>query len=75
MTTAVARGGRVSLHSMTLDTWLANAVADADRRGLPALGPLLDALARATAALRAADWNADAADQDSAPVSPHPDAR
>ncbi|HEY5618860.1 MAG TPA: hypothetical protein VIK60_13035 [Vicinamibacterales bacterium] len=47
---------------MTLETWLDNAVRDAERRGLPALRPLLEALARATAVLRAADWNLDASD-------------
>ena len=41
---------------MTIDTWLEHAVADAERRGLPALRPLLEALARSTAALRSADW-------------------
>jgi hypothetical protein len=45
---------------MTTTTWLAMAIDDADRRGLPGLRPLLEALARSTAALRAADWNADA---------------
>jgi len=45
---------------MTIDTWLAAAIADADRRGLPDLKPLLEALARATSALRAADFNANA---------------
>jgi hypothetical protein len=40
--------------------WLAAAEADADRRGLPALKPLLQGLAVSTAALRAADWNDDA---------------
>ena len=38
---------------MTIDTWLAAAIADAERRGLPDLKPLLEALARATTALRA----------------------
>ena len=42
---------------MTVDEWLRHAVADAERRGLPALVPLLEMLARATATLRAADWN------------------
>jgi hypothetical protein len=37
--------------------WLAAAEADADRRGLPELKPLLQGLAASTAALRAADWN------------------
>ena len=45
---------------MTVDQWLQSALADADRRGLPALKPVLEALARATAALRAADFNDDA---------------
>jgi hypothetical protein len=40
--------------------WLAAAVADAERRGLPELKPLLEALATATRALRAADFNDDA---------------
>ena len=37
--------------------WLAAAVADADRRGLPELRPLLEGLAQATITLRSADWN------------------
>jgi hypothetical protein len=45
---------------MTIKTWLDAAVQDAERRGLPALKPLLETLARATSALRAADWNDDA---------------
>jgi hypothetical protein len=46
---------------MIIKAWLEDAVRDAERRGLPALRPLLEALARSTAALRAADWNLDAA--------------
>jgi hypothetical protein len=42
---------------MTIDQWLHSALADADRRGLPALKPVLEALAKATKALRAADFN------------------
>jgi hypothetical protein len=42
---------------MTVDQWLRAAVADADSRGLPVLRPLLETLAGATRALRAADWN------------------
>ncbi len=42
---------------MTIDQWLEAAQADAERRGLPALKPLLEALARMTRALRAADFN------------------
>lgn len=40
---------------MTVDAWLKAACADADARGLPALKPLLEALARATESLRRAD--------------------
>ena len=45
---------------MTIKVWLEMPIQDAERRGLPALRPLLEALARATSALRAADWNGDA---------------
>ena len=47
--------------------WLENAVQDAERRGLPDLKPLLEALARATSALRSADWNGDATGESDAP--------
>jgi hypothetical protein len=40
---------------MTIDAWVAAAIADAERRGLPELRPLIEALAQATRALRAAD--------------------
>lgn len=55
---------------MTTDQWLAAARADAARRGIAGLEPLLDTLAEATRALRAADWNApaDAADAGVAPI-------
>ena len=46
---------------MTTDAWLEWATADAERRGLPELKPLLTALASAQRTLRAADWNEDAA--------------
>jgi len=42
---------------MTVQAWLESALQDADRRQLPALRPILEGLARATAVLRAADWN------------------
>jgi len=42
---------------MNIDQWLQSALADADRRGLPALKPVLEALAKATRTLRAADFN------------------
>ena len=40
---------------MTIDAWLKAACDDADARGLPELKPLLESLARSTAALREAD--------------------
>jgi len=40
---------------MTIDAWVKAACADADRRGLPELKPLLESLARSTAVLREAD--------------------
>jgi hypothetical protein len=42
---------------MTIEAWLQAAIADAERRGLPELKPLLEGLARTTQALRAADFN------------------
>jgi hypothetical protein len=48
---------------MTIAEWLADAKADAKKRGLPELAPMLDGLAQATERLRAADWN-DNADKD-----------
>ena len=45
---------------MTIKTWLEIAAQDAERRNLPGLRPLLEALARSTSALRSADWNFDA---------------
>ena len=49
---------------MDVAAWLAHATADADARGLPALKPLLETLARSTQALRDADgeFNHPAAD-------------
>jgi hypothetical protein len=41
---------------MTIEEWLKDAVADAERRGLPELKPLLEGLAQATRALREADF-------------------
>ena len=40
---------------MTITEWLENVCADADRRGLPQLKPLLDTLARSTERLRRAE--------------------
>jgi hypothetical protein len=58
---------------MNVATWLEEAVRDAERRGLPALRPLLEGLARSTTALRAADWNRDLSG--TADPSPRPNAR
>jgi hypothetical protein len=44
---------------MTIDAWLSAAIADAERRGLPELKPLLESLAAATRALRAAGFSDD----------------
>lgn len=46
------------VRSESVAAWLQAAVADARRRGLPELEPLLDGLAQATEALRSADFNA-----------------
>jgi hypothetical protein len=51
---------------MTPDAWLKSAVADAERRGLPELTPILEALAQSIRMLRSADFNDDA----SAPPAP-----
>ena len=40
---------------MTIDAWVTAAIADAEQRGLPEHRPLIEALAQATRALRAAD--------------------
>lgn len=45
---------------MTIEDWLEAALADADRRRLPDLKPLLRGLAESTRRLRSADWNDDA---------------
>ena len=42
---------------MTIEAWLQSATADAERRGLPELKAILETLARATRALRGADFN------------------
>ena len=58
---------------VTIKTWLEAAIQDAERRNLAGLRPLLEALARSTSALRSADWNFDATDEQ-VPTST-PDAR
>ena len=59
---------------MTIDHWLEAACADADRRGIPELKPLLASLAESTRALRSADWEeaGRAADEAAAPAPPAP---
>jgi hypothetical protein len=56
-----------------IDAWLAAACADADERGLPELKPLLESLARSTAALRAADADTDDREGSAAPDAFAPD--
>jgi len=46
---------------MTIESWLQAALADAEKRGLPELKPLLEGLARSTRTLRDADFNDDPA--------------
>lgn len=57
---------------MTIADWLADAKADAEKRGLPELVPMLEGLAKATEQLRAADWNDNAATETPYdPADPH----
>ena len=56
--------------AVNVTAWLESAVRDGERRGLPALRPLLEALARSTVALRAADWNLDAISTPDTPKGP-----
>jgi hypothetical protein len=56
---------------MTIESWLQAAIADAERRGLPELKPILEALGRSTRALRAADFNDDAAGPKGPAQQPH----
>jgi hypothetical protein len=63
---------------MTVDAWLAAAIADAEQRGLPELKPLLETLARSTNALRKAEEEMrarPAASLDSNPPTRSSDAR
>jgi hypothetical protein len=55
---------------VNLDDWVKHACADAERRNLPQLAPVLQTLARATRVLREADWNADASIETSSPYAP-----
>ena len=58
-----------------LEAWLAAACADAERRGLDELKPLLESMAKSTIALRDADALLDALEQAAAgtPVPPKAD--
>ena len=47
---------------MTIEEWLKAAVADAERRGLPELKPLLEGLAHAMQLLRSAGFGGNAND-------------
>jgi hypothetical protein len=47
---------------MTIEDWLKAAVADAERRGLPELKPLLEGLAQATKLLRSGGFGGSAND-------------
>ena len=58
--------------SERVDAWLSAASADAERRGLPELKPLLEALARSTEALRTADAALDERVQPIAPDQSNP---
>jgi predicted O-methyltransferase YrrM len=51
----------ILVKDMTIAEWLAAAKADAEKRGLQDLVPMLDGLAQATERLRKADWNDDPA--------------
>lgn len=52
----------------SLDSWKAWAIADAERRGLNGLKPILEALAASTTRLRATEWQR----APDAPDVPHP---
>jgi hypothetical protein len=54
--------------SQLLDSWKAWAVADAERRGLHGLKPILEGLAAATSRLRAIDWQPNRPDRPVGPV-------
>lgn len=55
---------------MTLSDWLTCALTDVERRRIPELRPLLEALAHSTASLRKAPWNTDASGRDDARSDP-----
>jgi len=55
---------------MTLDEWYATAAADAERRQLPDLTPVLKGLRAAAETLRTAAWNDDATGRTEASPTP-----
>jgi hypothetical protein len=55
---------------MTIDAWLQSAIADAEKRGMPELKPILETLARSTRALRATVVNDDASGKSEAADRP-----
>lgn len=55
----VSTHATIRVNDMTIAEWLAQAKADAEKRGLPELIPMLEGLAQSTERLRAADWNDD----------------
>jgi len=57
---------------MTLDDWFSWAKADAERRGLPSLAPLLEGLRHATRELRETDWNVDRGEDSHPAPAPTP---
>ena len=57
---------------MNIADWLAAACADADKRGLSELKPLLESLARSTTALRLADEAAAREKNNQPPVDTEP---
>ena len=53
---------------MDVDAWLAAAIADAERRGLGELKPMLETLARSLTALRTADQEHRSRDSEQGPA-------
>ena len=49
------RGPKPLGYDMEVNAWIVAAIADAERRGLPELRPLIEALAQAMRALRGSD--------------------
>jgi hypothetical protein len=56
---------------MTIEAWLELTLADAERRGLPEMKPLLEGLAQSMRTLRRAAFNDDARGTTAVPPSSH----